>query len=171
MQRTFDDLGTPLSQVTFCVVDLETTGGSADRCGITEVGAVKVRGGEFLGTFQSLVNPGVPIPPEITVLTGITQAMVLPAPRIEPVLAAFEEFSAGTVIVGHNVRFDLSFLAAARRASGWAAMTNPWVDTCALAAPVGARRGAELPAVDVGQPIPPVSPALAPGARRRTRHH
>jgi DNA polymerase III subunit epsilon len=133
VQRTFDDLGTPLSQVTFCVVDLETTGGSAERCGITEVGAVKVRGGEFLGTFQSLVNPGVPIPPEITVLTGITQAMVLPAPRIEPVLAAFEEFSAGTVIVGHNVRFDLSFLAAARRAAGWSAMTNPWVDTCALA--------------------------------------
>jgi DNA polymerase-3 subunit epsilon len=133
VQRTFDDLGTPLSQVTFCVVDLETTGGSAERCGITEVGAVKVRGGEFLGTFQSLVNPGVPIPPEITVLTGITQAMVIPAPRIEPVLAAFEEFSAGTVIVGHNVRFDLSFLAAARRASGWAPITNPWVDTCALA--------------------------------------
>jgi DNA polymerase-3 subunit epsilon len=133
VQRTFDDLGTPLSQVTFCVVDLETTGGSADRCGITEVGAVKVRGGELLGTFQSLVNPGVPIPPEITVLTGITQAMVLPAPRIEPVLAAFEEFSAGTVIVGHNVRFDLSFLAAARRSAGWAPMTNPWVDTCALA--------------------------------------
>ncbi len=133
MQRTFDDLGTPLSQVTFCVVDLETTGGSAERCAITEVGAIKVRGGECLGTFQTLVNPGMPIPPEITVLTGITHAMVVPAPRIEPVLAAFDEFSAGTVIVGHNVRFDLSFLAAARRASGWSAMTNPWVDTCALA--------------------------------------
>ncbi len=133
VQRTFDDLGTPLSQVTFCVVDLETTGGSVERCAITEVGAIKVRGGECLGTFQSLVNPGMPIPPEITVLTGITQAMVIPAPRIEPVLAAFDEFSSGTVIVGHNVRFDLSFLAAARRASGWAPMTNPWVDTCALA--------------------------------------
>ena len=133
MQRTFDDLGTPLSEVTFCVVDLETTGGSAEHCAITEVGAIKVRGGECLGTFQTLVNPGMPIPPEITVLTGITQAMVMPAPRIEPVLAAFDEFSAGTVIVGHNVRFDLGFLAAARRASGWAAMSNPWVDTCALA--------------------------------------
>ncbi|HTN81889.1 MAG TPA: exonuclease domain-containing protein, partial [Acidimicrobiales bacterium] len=133
MQRTFDDLGTPLSEVTFCVVDLETTGGSAEHCAITEVGAIKVRGGECLGTFQTLVNPGMPIPPEITVLTGITQAMVMPAPRIEPVLAEFDEFCAGTVIVGHNVRFDLGFLAAARRASGWAAMSNPWVDTCALA--------------------------------------
>jgi len=133
VQRTFDDLGTPLSQVTFCVVDLETTGASAAQCAITEVGAIKIRGGECLGTFQTLVNPGMPIPPEITVLTGITQAMVMPAPRIEPVLAAFDEFSAGTVIVGHNVRFDLAFLASARRACGWAAMSNPWVDTCALA--------------------------------------
>ena len=133
MQRTFDDLGTPLSHVTFCVVDLETTGGSVERCAITEVGAIKVRGGECLGTFQTLVNPGMAIPPEITVLTGITQAMVMPAPRIEPVLAAFDEFSSGTVIVGHNVRFDLGFLGAARRASGWAPMTHRWVDTCALA--------------------------------------
>ena len=57
----------------------------------------------------------------------------MPAPRIEPVLAAFDEFSSGTVIVGHNVRFDLGFLGAARRACGWAPMTHRWVDTCALA--------------------------------------
>ncbi len=75
-QLTLDDLGTPLADVTFCVIDLETTGGSADSCGITEVGAVKLRGGECLGTFQTLVNPGCAIPPEITVLTGITHAMV-----------------------------------------------------------------------------------------------
>ena len=83
LQRSFDDLGTPLHQVTFCVIDFETTGGSAADCAITEVGAVKLRGGECLGTYQTLVNPGQAIPPEITVLTGITQAMVLPAPRIE----------------------------------------------------------------------------------------
>jgi len=86
VQRSFDDLGTPLSQVTFCVIDLETTGGSPQECGITEIGAVKVRCGEVLGTFQTMVNPGQAIPPEITILTGITQAMVLPAPRIESVL-------------------------------------------------------------------------------------
>src|SRR5687768_9602006 len=60
-QRSFDDLGTPLHAVTFCVVDLETTGGSPATCRITEVGALKVRGGECLGTLQTLVNPGVPI--------------------------------------------------------------------------------------------------------------
>ena len=78
--RSFDDLGTPLADVTFTVIDLETTGGSPATCKITEVGAVKVRGGECLGTFQTLVNPGVAIPPEIVILTGITEAMVRPAP-------------------------------------------------------------------------------------------
>ena len=71
-QQTLDDLGTPLSEVTFVVLDLETTGGSPHDCAITEVGAVKLRGGECLGRFETLVNPGVPIPPLITVLTGIT---------------------------------------------------------------------------------------------------
>ena len=74
------DLATPLHDVTFCVVDLETTGASPADCTITEVGAAKFRGGECLGTFQTLVNPGVAIPPFITLLTGITQAMVGPAP-------------------------------------------------------------------------------------------
>jgi len=132
VQRSFDDLGTPLAQVTFCVVDLETTGATVDDCGITEIGAVKVRGGQLLGTFQTLVNPGQAIPPAITMLTGITQAMVLPAPRIEQVLPTFMEFVAGTVIVGHNVRFDLSFLNAALQRAGWARLAHQWVDTCAL---------------------------------------
>jgi DNA polymerase-3 subunit epsilon len=132
-QRGFDDLGTPLHEVTFCVIDLETTGGSADRHGITEVGAVKLRGGECLGTFQTLVNPGQPVPPSITVLTGITQAMVLPAPPIEQVLPSLLEFAAGSVIVGHNVRFDVSFLDAALQRCGRPRLDNRRLDTCALA--------------------------------------
>ena len=83
VQGTLDDLGTPLRDVTFVVVDLETTGGSASASSITEVGAVKVRGGEVLGEFQTLVRPGEPIPVFIQVLTGITDAMVAQAPRIE----------------------------------------------------------------------------------------
>src|SRR5438477_10712671 len=111
MQRSFDELGAPLHEVTFVVVDLETTGGSANSCAITEIGAVKLRGGECLGTFQTLVHPGGPIPPAITYLTGITEAMVVPAPRIEAVLPALLEFvGQDAVVVGHNVRFDLSFL-------------------------------------------------------------
>lgn len=134
MQTSFDDLGTPLCDVTFVVIDLETTGGSAAACAITEVGAVKLRGGESLGTFQTLVNPGMAIPPEITYLTGITQAMVLPAPPIDEVLPSLLEFiGTEAVIVGHNVRFDLSFLRAALERAGRSRLANRFVDTCALA--------------------------------------
>ncbi len=132
-QRSFDDLGTPLHEVTFCVIDLETTGGSARDCGITEVGAVLLRGGECLGTFQTLVNPGVAIPPEITVLTGITQSMVLPAPRIEAVLPSLLEFIGSAVVVGHNVRFDVGFVNAALERAGRPRLANTTVDTVALA--------------------------------------
>ena len=137
-QITMDDLGVPLHAVTFCVLDLETTGGSANSCEITEIGAVKYRGGEVLGTFQTLVNPGTGIPPFITILTGITQAMVCEAPRIEAVLPSFLEFCHDAVLVGHNVRFDLSFLdAAARRLDYPLAGTEPLarrvVDTVGLA--------------------------------------
>ena len=81
---SFDELGRPLREITFCVVDLETTGGSAAAGSmITEIGAVKVRGGEVLGEFQTLVNPHTSIPPFIAVLTGITNSMVASSPPIE----------------------------------------------------------------------------------------
>ena len=116
-QPTLESLGRPLSDVTFVVVDLETTGGSPQQgCAITEIGAVKVRGGKVLGEFKTFVNPGVPIPPFITVLTGITEAMVLPAPKIAEAFPAFLEFAGSaqeTVLVAHNAKFDISFLKAA----------------------------------------------------------
>jgi len=112
-QGTFDELGTPLAEVTFVVVDLETTGGSPADCGITEVGAVKVRGGEVLGEFHTLVDPGSAIPPFIQVLTGITDAMVAGSPRIAAVLPGFLEFARGSVLVAHNAPFDVGFLRAA----------------------------------------------------------
>jgi DNA polymerase-3 subunit epsilon len=132
-QRSFDDLGTPLAGVTFCVLDVETTGASPTEDCITEFGAVKYRGGECLGTLQTLVNPGRGIPPMITMLTGITEAMVAPAPRIDDIWPTLAEFVGGAVIVGHNVRFDLAFLAGAARTARSAALGNRWVDTCALA--------------------------------------
>ena len=94
IQGTFDELGTPLREVTFVVVDLETTGGAPETARITEIGAVKVRGGEVLGEFQTLVNPETAIPPFIAVLTGITDAMVAGAPAARAVLPAFLEFAA-----------------------------------------------------------------------------
>lgn len=127
------DPSTPLHDVTFCVVDLETTGGSPADCEITEVGAARFRAGECLGTFQTLVNPGVPIPPEITVLTGITEAMVLPAPPPAAVLPSLLEFIGSSVLVGHNLRFDVSFLDAALTATERDRLALPTVDTVALA--------------------------------------
>jgi DNA polymerase-3 subunit epsilon len=108
---SFDELGRPLRDLTFCVVDLETTGGSAEQGSmITEIGAVKVRGGEVLGEFQTLVNPHAEIPPFIAVLTGITNSMVASAPPIESALPAFLEFARGSVLVAHNAPFDIGFL-------------------------------------------------------------
>ena len=110
-QRSFDELGRSLRDVTFCVVDLETTGGSAQGGSmITEIGAVKVRGGEVLGEFQTLVNPHQAIPAFIAVLTGITDSMVAAAPPIERVLPQFLEFAQGCVLVAHNAPFDVGFL-------------------------------------------------------------
>lgn len=110
-----------LRDVTFVVVDLETTGGRAtdsapgraDHDAITEIGAVKVRGGEVLGEFATLVDPGRAIPPQIVQLTGITTAMVCAAPTIASVLPAFLEFARGSILVAHNAGFDIGFLRAA----------------------------------------------------------
>jgi len=136
LQIGFDELGIPLSEVSFVVVDLETTGGSPNQCEITEIGAVKVRGGEVLGEFQTLVDPGCAVPPMITVLTGITDAMLVGAPRIGEVLPSFLEFAGfgpTTVLVAHNARFDVGFLraAAGRLDLSWPSPTI--VDTVALA--------------------------------------
>jgi DNA polymerase-3 subunit epsilon len=133
IQATFDDLGTRLADVTFVVVDLESTGGSPEQCGITEIGAVKVRGGEVLGEFQTLVNPAEPIPAFISVLTGITDAMVSAAPRIESAFPAFLEFAAGSVLVAHNAGFDISFLKSASRRTGIAWPDFAVLDTLTLA--------------------------------------
>ena len=105
VQSTLDDLGTPLSEVSFVVVDLETTGGNPGTDAITEVGAVRVRGGQVEGEFATLVNPRQPIPPFIAALTGIRDAMVASAPPVEAVLPAFLEFARGRGVAGlHDLR-------------------------------------------------------------------
>jgi DNA polymerase III epsilon subunit family exonuclease len=128
---------TPLSETIFAVIDLETSGGSPKSgAAITEIGVVKVRGGEVLGTFQSFVDPGHSLPAFITQLTGITDAMLLSAPFIDEVLPTLSEFlgtAHETVLVAHNSPFDMSFLKAAAQAHEF-----PWpqyltVDTARLA--------------------------------------
>ncbi len=105
-----------LLDTTFVVLDLETTGGSPSNCKITEIGAVKVKGGEIIGEFQSFVNPETAIPPFISVLTGITDAMVATAPTIGEVFYSLLEFIGSpneSVLVAHNAPFDLGFLKSA----------------------------------------------------------
>ena len=133
LQGSFDDLGTPLHQVTFVVVDVETTGGSPAQCSLTEVAAARYRGGELLGTYQTFVRPDDRIPPFITALTGISDAMVADAPRVGEMLPSFLEFVGRSVLVGHNLRFDLSFLDHALVATGRERLANRTVDTLALA--------------------------------------
>lgn len=120
-QLSFDELGSPLRDTTFVVFDLETTGTSAEVDTVTEIGAVKVRGGELLGEFATLVNPERGISPVVVELTGITQVMVSAAPRLPEVLPAFLEFAAGAVWVAHNAPFDVGFIRAACQHHGY-----PW---------------------------------------------
>lgn len=112
-----------LSSITFVVLDLETSGASPQTgSAITEIGAVKVCGGQVLGTFKTFVNPGTTLPPFITELTGITDEMLRDAPTIESVLPLLLEFlgsEKSTVFVAHNAPFDLSFLKASAALHGY----------------------------------------------------
>lgn len=138
VQAALDGLDRPLAQTEFVVVDLETTGGSPANAAITELAAVRTRPGSGQPQpaeqeFATLVNPGRAIPPHVAMLTGITDALVTTAPRIEDVLPSFIEFAAGAVLVAHNAPFDIGFLAAACSAHNVPWPRLPTLDTAALA--------------------------------------
>ncbi len=128
--RTVDLTQLALEDVPYVVFDLETTGSSARRGGITELGALKLWRGQVVEEFSTLVNPGRPIEPFVVRLTGITDRMVAGAPPISEVMPRFEEFVEGSVLVGHNVHFDCAFVTAARAGSP---LPNPLLDTLKLA--------------------------------------
>ncbi len=143
-QGALDGLARTLAEAEFVVFDLETTGGSPADAAITEIGAVRTRGavpgrpgtpgGAADGReFATLVNPGRAIPPHVAALTGISDATVTAAPRIEDVLPRFIEFARGAVLVAHNAPFDIGFLraACARHDLAWPPL--PTLDTAALA--------------------------------------
>ncbi|WP_066063354.1 DEDD exonuclease domain-containing protein [Frankia sp. EI5c] len=132
-QASLAELGRPLSDLTFVVVDLETTGGSPATAEITEIGAVKVRGGQVLGEMSTLVRTTSPVPAAITVLTGITTAMLVTAPALDEVMPTFLEFSRGAVLVAHNAPFDLGFLRAAAQSCGYPVPSWEHLDTVRIA--------------------------------------
>ena len=103
----------PLTELDFTVVDVETTGWVPKDAGITEIGAVRVLAGTAIAEFGALVNPGTPVPPPITELTGISDQMLASAPPVAAVLPGLLAFADGSVLAAHNAPFDLAFLTAA----------------------------------------------------------
>jgi DNA polymerase III subunit epsilon len=122
-----------LATTDFVIVDVETTGWLPEQAMITEIGAVRFSGGRVTKEFSALVNPGMPIPADITALTGITDAMVGQAPQMAAVMPAFLAFADGCVLAAHNAPFDIGFLTAACTSCGipWPAFAV--VDTAVLA--------------------------------------
>jgi len=127
----------PLHEVVFVILDLETSGAAPSTgAGITEIGAVKVRGGEIIGEFQTFVNPQHGLSEFITSLTGITDDMLANAPKIKSVLPDFFEFLGShkeTVLVAHNAPFDLGFLKAAATKHQYPWPPYPVIDTVRIA--------------------------------------
>ena len=95
---------------TFVVFDIETTGFSALRDKIIEIGAVRVEDGKIVGRFSEFVNPRIPIPFRIEKLTSINDGMVAGAGSIDVIIPRFTEFCKVAVMVAHNAEFDMSFI-------------------------------------------------------------
>lgn len=123
----------PLHRVTFVVIDVETTGWNPGPDNLIEVAAARFTGGEHCGTYQSLIDPGMPIPSPVKELTGIDDRLVSGAPTISEVFPRLIEAIGEGVVVGHNVGFDLSFIDAARNRLAYKELANPVVDTLHLA--------------------------------------
>jgi len=123
-----------ISDITFAFVDFETTGldpYSGDR--ICEVGILKTKRGEVIDRYETLVNPGVDIPPGATAVNGITDDMVRDAPFFIDVAGGILDFIKDTVLVAHNASFDLGFLAFELKNLGFEFPKNPVVDTLIIA--------------------------------------
>jgi len=154
--RAHEALAQPLRETTFVVCDLETTGMGASAAGIIEIGAARVRAGRVVEEFQQLVNPGTWLPPFITRLTGINDAMLAGQPSIAQVWPRFVEFLGTDVLVAHNARYDTAFLNAAAVAQSGRPLTNPVLCTLKLARrllPTVKRRGLDALASHFSLPL------------------
>lgn len=111
------------------VLDTETTGLNPSSCSLLEIAAIRMRGSETVDTFQTFVNPGRAIPPEITELTGITQADIVGAPTPREAIAAFAKFAGDCNLVAHNASFDQQFI---MRQASPGDLLGQWIDTLSL---------------------------------------
>lgn len=127
------DSSVSVSEITFVAFDFETTGLHPATDRIIELGAVKFRDRSVLGSFDMLVNPGIPVTEDAVKISGITADMLAAKPAVERALPDFLEFIAETVLVAHNAPFDMSFLRAALELAGMGDVTNTVVDTQVLA--------------------------------------
>jgi DNA polymerase-3 subunit epsilon len=131
-----DILATPIEQVRFVVVDVETTGGTTGDHRMTEIAMCVVEDDSIVRRYESLMNPRQPIPEFIQLMTGITPEMVATAPEedyaLQPVISEIHADDQVVVFVGHNVGFDWSFVKAAIERMGEAAPDIPRLCTCRL---------------------------------------
>ncbi|HVD65877.1 MAG TPA: exonuclease domain-containing protein [Gaiellaceae bacterium] len=129
-----DPAGTlPLEAARYVVVDLETTGLRPGRASICEIGAVRLEGLTKTGTFQTLVDPGVPLPPIVISLTGIEDRDLTGAPTPLEAVRRFLDFASGAVLVAHNARFDIGFLDREVELIEGRRLAAPVIDTVGLA--------------------------------------
>ncbi len=113
------------------VFDIETTGLSVLNCGITEIGAVKIKDGQVIDVFNTFVDPERPIPEDVSKLTGITDEMVKGAPKSGEAIRSFLDFCGGDLLLAHNANFDIGFIRHYAIANG-IEFNNPYVDTVAI---------------------------------------
>lgn len=151
----------PLSQIPIAVIDTETTGASAALGHrVIEVGIARIEAGEIVARYEQLINPGRPISPGVTGLTGISQDMVIGQPHFADQLSAMLPLLEGAAILGHNIRFDLSFLNAEYRRAGLslADCCNglPVFDTVQIARKRFGRGGNSLPVLSRRLGVDPV---------------
>ena len=129
----YNPIDTSIEHATYVSFDLETTGLSVIHDGITEFGAVKIRNGEVIDRMQKFINPGKTISSRITNLTSITNDMVKNEPTIDAVLSEIIEFFDDCILVAHNANFDIGFLNENLRRNNFPEITNPVIDSLALA--------------------------------------
>lgn len=122
-----------LSESTFVIFDIETTGLSLNHDELIEIGAIKMKSGAILGQFGELIDPGIPITPFTTQLTGITQSMLKGKRHAKDVLQDFHDFAKDCILIAHNAEFDLGFIEHNYRKYGISNQMNPSIDTLNLA--------------------------------------